>query len=314
MIGDYGTLGKFADALRLADGFVPDAFTSTHWRVGVLMAHAGLGQPDAALAIYRDAVAQGERESAYVDLSMIHRAAQANLIVPYYADQVAWRDECAAAGERAAAAAARVGFLERPPLLAWSSILYPAGRWTDIETFAATTPPSTGKATYMLYMAAMLGPFARARGDADRAWEQIRTILPAGPASEPGQGFFWASTRLQSLAALLALDAGDLPLARSWLTAHDRWLDWGGAVLGVPRPEPAGRSTSGLWAIFLPRGSTPRRLWSAPRHRVNPSPSSPLTACAANSLPRMGNWPRRRRTWTSPWSSPLLAPPHTNGL
>ncbi|MFN8542162.1 MAG: AAA family ATPase, partial [Thermomicrobiales bacterium] len=117
LIGDFGTLGWHADALRLAEGFVPDAYTSTHWRVGMLLALTALGQPEAALAVYQEAVALGEREAAYVDLSMIHRAAQATLIIPYYADRVAWRDECAAAGEQAAAAAARVGFLERPPLL-----------------------------------------------------------------------------------------------------------------------------------------------------------------------------------------------------
>jgi DNA-binding CsgD family transcriptional regulator len=37
---------------------------------------------------------------------------------------------------------------------------------------------------------------------------------------------------LQRLAAALALDAGDLELARAWLEAHDRWLSWSGAVLG----------------------------------------------------------------------------------
>jgi DNA-binding CsgD family transcriptional regulator len=232
LIGDFGTLGWYDDALRWARGFVPDSYTSTHWRVGVLMAHAALGQPDAALAVYREAVALGEREAAYVDLSMIHRSAQANLVVPYFADRVAWREECATAGEQATAAAARVGFLERPPLLAWSLLLYPAGRWSDIEAFAATPPPSTGFATYVIYAAAMLGPFARARGDADTAWAQVRSILPDGPASEPGQVFFWTATRLQPLAAALALDAGDLPLARSWLAAHERWLDWNGSVLG----------------------------------------------------------------------------------
>jgi DNA-binding CsgD family transcriptional regulator len=230
LIGDFGTFGWFTDALRLADGFVPDAYTSTHWRVGVLMAHAALGQPDAALAVYQEAVAQGERESAYVDLSMIHRAAQANLIVPYYADRVAWREELAVAGEQAAIAAARSGFLERPTLLSWASLLYLAGRWDDIEAFAAAVPP--GETTYLAYLTTMLGPFARARGDAERAWAQVRALLPDGHEGEPGRGFFWAATQLQVLAARLALDAGDLPLARSWLEAHDRWLDRGSSVRG----------------------------------------------------------------------------------
>ena len=38
---------------------------------------------------------------------------------------------------------------------------------------------------------------------------------------------------LQRLAAALALDAADLLLARAWLEAHDRWLAWAGAVLGL---------------------------------------------------------------------------------
>ncbi len=31
---------------------------------------------------------------------------------------------------------------------------------------------------------------------------------------------------------MLALDAGDLPIAQSWLAAHDRWLAWGGDIQG----------------------------------------------------------------------------------
>ncbi len=232
LIGDLGTVGQYADALRLADGFVPDSFTSMHWRAGMLIATTALGQPEAARALYRESVALSEREAAFSDLSMIHRAALTHLIVPYHADRVAWREEIAAAAERSAAAAARVGYLERPPLLAWSSLLFIAGRWDEIEAFAAAILPSTGRATYVIYLTTMIGPFARARGDAARAWEQVRAILTDGPASEPGQAFFWTATRLQPLAAALALDAGDLPLARTWLDAHERWLDWGGAMQG----------------------------------------------------------------------------------
>jgi hypothetical protein len=41
-----------------------------------------------------------------------------------------------------------------------------------------------------------------------------------------------AALPLQRLAAALALDAHDLTAAHAWLEAHDRWLDWSGAVLG----------------------------------------------------------------------------------
>jgi DNA-binding CsgD family transcriptional regulator len=277
LIGEFGTVGRHSDALRLADGFVPDTFTSSHWRVGTLQAHSALGQPEAALAVYRETVALGEREAAYGDLSMVHRAAQANLIVPYYADQVAWREECAAAGERAAAAAARIGYLERPPLLSWASLLYPSGRWEDIEAFVAATPP--GETTYPMYLVTMLGPLARARGDADRAWAQVRTLLPEGPASQPGYAFFWAATQLQRLAAGLALDASDLPLARTWLASHDRWLDHSGAVLG----RADGRR---IWAEYERSAGNPAAARDHARAALAHAtePRQPLALLAAHRL------------------------------
>ena len=75
-------------------------------------------------------------------------------------------------------------------------------------------------------------PLAVWRGDPDLAWQIIDRILPAGPRTEPGTAYFPTALPLQRLAAELALDAGDLPTARAWLEAHDRWLDWSGAVLG----------------------------------------------------------------------------------
>ncbi|MGN6565244.1 MAG: response regulator transcription factor, partial [Thermomicrobiales bacterium] len=77
-----------------------------------------------------------------------------------------------------------------------------------------------------------LGSLARAQGDTALAWAQVRLHLPLGPATAPGNDYFQDSIILQRLAAALATDAGDLPLAREWLAAHDRWLAWSGAVLG----------------------------------------------------------------------------------
>jgi DNA-binding CsgD family transcriptional regulator len=37
---------------------------------------------------------------------------------------------------------------------------------------------------------------------------------------------------LMRIAAELCLDHNDLPAAHAWLDAHDRWLEWSGAVLG----------------------------------------------------------------------------------
>jgi len=77
----------------------------------------------------------------------------------------------------------------------------------------------------------VLAPFARMRGDAAVAERYVREILPQGPATEPGGALFFVAQQMQRLAAALALDTGDLEMARRWLDAHDRWLDWSGAAL-----------------------------------------------------------------------------------
>ena len=55
--------------------------------------------------------------------------------------------------------------------------------------------------------------------------------MPLGVSTEPGGNRFFSALATQRLAANLSLDAEDLPGARTWLEAHDRWLDWSGAVL-----------------------------------------------------------------------------------
>ena len=55
--------------------------------------------------------------------------------------------------------------------------------------------------------------------------------MPLGVSTEPGGNRFFSALATQRLAANLSLDAEDLPGARAWLEAHDRWLDWSGAVL-----------------------------------------------------------------------------------
>jgi hypothetical protein len=73
---------------------------------------------------------------------------------------------------------------------------------------------------------------AYVRGDRESAAASVVEVLPRGAVTEPGKHRFHHATEAQRLAATLALDVGDHASARQWLEAHDRWLAWGGAVLG----------------------------------------------------------------------------------
>jgi DNA-binding CsgD family transcriptional regulator len=73
---------------------------------------------------------------------------------------------------------------------------------------------------------------AVARGDHALAWSLIHDWLPGGPTEEPGDTWFSEALLLQHLAAELLIGARDFVGARTWLEAHDRWLNWNGAVWG----------------------------------------------------------------------------------
>src|SRR6185312_10058604 len=77
-----------------------------------------------------------------------------------------------------------------------------------------------------------LVPLAYWQGDVELARRWIGEILPDGPATEAGTLFLAPALQLQRVSVELALDVHDLPNARAWLEAHDRWLDWSDAVLG----------------------------------------------------------------------------------
>jgi len=132
--------------------------------------------------------------------------------------------------------------------------------------------------------------------------------LPAGPASDPGERRYFDALGLQRLGAALALEAEDLPGARAWLVAHDRWLAWSGERPG------ARRGLSGL-------GQYHRRTGDRDAARAHAelalgragAPRQPLallaaTACSANWAPQPAGTPTRRRNWTRPWRWPTPAP------
>ena len=152
------------------------------------------------------------------------------LHIPYRADRPGEREQLAAEaaeGYRLAVGTARA---DLPAGLARLPHLVLAGEWDAAWEVAQAVRASDGlNATNGQ---AALGPLALARGDTALAWAVVWEVLPAGSATEPGDSVFRTAVTLQRVAAALSLAGEDLPEASAWLTAHDRWLAWSGAVPG----------------------------------------------------------------------------------
>jgi tetratricopeptide (TPR) repeat protein len=170
------------------------------------------------------------------------------------------------------AAAARVPGLVRLPLLLLG------GRWAEARAGLAEVR-ADGPVMWRQWAAGLLGPLARAQGDAALAGSLVREWLPAGPATEPGDSCFAYCLPLLRLAAALAVDAGDPVTAGQWLAAQDRWLAWSGAVLGQAE------GALGWAAYHRAAGEPARAREHAERALAHASdPRQPLALLAAHRL------------------------------
>ena len=101
------------------------------------------------------------------------------------------------------------------------------GSWNDaIEMMEQSSLRFMRRAIPML-----LAPIARHRGNPELAWSLIQQSFPAGPDTALEDSALEVLP-LRTLAVALAIDAGDLDIARRWLDSLDGWLDWSGGVFG----------------------------------------------------------------------------------
>jgi DNA-binding NarL/FixJ family response regulator len=163
------------------------------------------------------------------------------VILPYLTDDLAERErqlaEMAAVWEQARA-------MGIPPAIGMQDpdLAVVTGAWAEARAAAEAwyASPLPG---YRPRALGTLAQLARAQGRVVEAERYRREQFPAGPASEPGGVvIIWGLHALREAAAL-ALDTGDPPGAKAWLTAHDRWLAWSGAVLGQSEGQ-------ALWAQY----------------------------------------------------------------
>ncbi len=254
MLSWLGRLGEARDQYEraFADGD-PAARASAGWAAG--FSSALRGEPDRSGGYFAQARAGLEALGDYRSLAFVARDELSYLVLPYLADQPDRRAESAAAAKRAVELGAAAGSIDEPAVYANYPVLplmVLEGRWRDardtIDQLLAHGPNPIARRV----LAGFLAPLAREQGDTDLARRLVADVWPAGPETGVGDTDVYYTLPLQRLAAAIAIDAGDLDAARSWLAAHDRWLAWSGTDLGRSESESS-------WSRCFAAAGDPRR-------------------------------------------------------
>jgi DNA-binding CsgD family transcriptional regulator len=200
-----------------------------------------------------------------------------NLVVlPYLADDLAARRVIAAEGERAMALAS--GAIEgKPARIVLLLLLFVEAKWEEAGALVEARQGTGIDMTFVARQTAALLAYEQGRPDA--AWAIVRAVLPHGPAMPPGTMYFPTVLALQRLAAAIACDEGDFTMARAWLEAHDRWMAWSEATLGLADGEIA-------WANYHRRVGDPSAAQDRAMRALQRAsePRQPLALLAAHRL------------------------------
>jgi DNA-binding CsgD family transcriptional regulator len=243
---------------------------------GLGIAHAALGRPGDAHRVWtraRELFAALDHH-ALIAFTLLDELR--NVALTSGATDPAARRRLSAEAE---AALARAGGALCPgvsPRLAWLGCLVVDGRWDEADQILRDLP-HPGNCYLRREMTAAQVLLARHRGHLQAAWARVDDLLPDGPATEPGDIIHQEGLFLQRLAADLCLDAGDLPGAHAWLTAHDAWLAWSGSVLG----RADGRLA---WARYHRAAGDTELARSATTGALAESPPQPLVHLGAHRL------------------------------
>jgi DNA-binding CsgD family transcriptional regulator len=248
LAGWYAFIGRLAEAREIAEQALgaldPGRTDLFAWGTAAADAYHALaivaavqGRVADAREAFAGARAALRAYQHYIMIGVILRDEMALVVLPYLTDDLRERERLATEAEHemawsgSAVTGGEVAEYVRYPRL---PLLFLEGRWEE----ARRTAESAGKVAMIGQINnSVLGMIAHARGERELAWNLVHDTFSAGPATEPGDLYMPFATPVQRLAVALALDEGDIAVARAWLGAHDRWLTWLGARLGRAEGE-----------------------------------------------------------------------------
>ncbi|TVR70956.1 MAG: hypothetical protein EA415_12100 [Sphaerobacteraceae bacterium] len=152
------------------------------------------------------------------------------------------------------------------------------GRWDELRNIWRENPQPT-LFHYWSVATCVRARLARLRGDPDAARNLLSSLLTEGSDTSPDRHVHLIPGEAHRVLADLALDEANTQLAREWMSAHDRWLEWTGAIPG--QADGAIR-----WAtIFEQEGDSDAALEQASyAHLLAQEPRQPLSLIGTHRL------------------------------
>ncbi|MHB8647529.1 MAG: ATP-binding protein [Thermomicrobiales bacterium] len=272
----YGSIGRIADAVRVGEPLLGGDTTNLTY-IGLAEAYTSLGMPERSRAMHERArvysITRGNHTNvAYIETRLL------DLVLQYDTDNLAERQRAMEAAMAAGVLASRTR--PAPPRIYSLALLFLEGQWDAVRQVAAAMVAGEDVPSFLRHHArlALLRVWAET-GEWEQAWGMIREWLPEGPMAALGSIVVRSVVPLQQVAAQLAFAVTDLATAKEWLTAHDRWLAWSGAVLGQSEGQ-------ALWAQYHRQsGAISHATAHAQRALAHASdPRQPLALLAAHRL------------------------------
>ncbi len=227
-----GAVGPHKELIPIAERHLPDGDSdlgTAYWGLG--WSFAATGRPDDAHRAFTEAENDLNAMNDTVNLGNSAFAHLTEVIVPYYTDDfeerrrvsdLIYHDWTRGVSGLGDAFDARLAYVEQ---------LILEGNWNEAKSVLLGTSRTLSQ--FRQYASSRLAWLHHHQGNDDLAWAEINATLPSGSGTRPGDCFFNYVIRLHRLAATLELQNGDTRAAADWLEAHDDWLDWSGATLGL---------------------------------------------------------------------------------
>jgi DNA-binding CsgD family transcriptional regulator/tetratricopeptide (TPR) repeat protein len=270
--------GRYRDARALAERLSALGVPANDASFGMAMVHVALGEPETARRCFAQAseICRAVGHS-HVEGFIIHYELTW-AVLPYQTERVDERWRLVEETRRAWEAGSGI---ERStiPESAALPLQYIEGDWQKARTVALAARAAFGTSAGAHVHKRVLGHIAREQGDTELAWAVVREQLPAGVETAYGAINFVPALEFQRLAAMLAMDDGNLDLAQTWLETHDRWLAWNDAVLGRSEGQ-------ALWARYHQMRGDARRAYQYATKALATAtePRQPLALLAAHRL------------------------------